>query len=219
MRKSELVSNGDSIALTISSVAWIISGKVVTQPTTQQLKELTVRDFLVITPPPSKSDQFGVVWGSLPIYIPVRESPGNAARLVAQVLLQRPNATRQEPLFCSSPGVAFTHSFMAKALTAWIVSVGVSAAQANTFTWHSARVFLACSLLAANRDASTTQAMCRWQTAESLRIYACLSPAAYARHLDAAFAAPVAAIRAAHIPLIDSMDMAFGIQQDLAAPA
>jgi hypothetical protein len=219
MRKSELVSNGDSIALTISSVAWIISGKVVTQPTTQQLKDLTVHDFLVITPPPSKSDQFGVVWGSLPIYIPVRESPGNAARLVAQVLLQRPNATRQEPLFCSSPGVAFTHSFMAKALTAWIVSVGVSAAQANTFTWHSARVFLACSLLAANRDASTTQAMCRWQTADSLRIYACLSPAAYAQHLDAAFAAPVAAIRAAHIPLISSMDMAFGIQQDLAAPA
>ena len=57
------------------------------------------------------------------------------------------------------------------------------------------------------------------QQTESLRIYACLSPAAYAQHLDAAFAAPVAAIRAGHIPLIDSMDMAFGIQQDLAAPA
>ena len=27
-------------------------------------------DYLVVTPPPSKSDQFGLIWGSLPIYVP-----------------------------------------------------------------------------------------------------------------------------------------------------
>ena len=118
MRKAELVSNGDSIALTIGSVAWIINGKVVTLPTAEQLRNLTVCDFIIITPPPSKSDQFGVVWGSLPIYILVWDSPGNAAGLVAKVLLLRPAATRQEPLFCSSPGTMLTHPFMAKALTA-----------------------------------------------------------------------------------------------------
>ena len=181
---------------------------MVVRPSAEQLRQLATGDFLVVVPPPSKSDQFGIVWGSLPIYIPVRASVGNAARLVAQLLLDRPTAAPTEPLLCSEPGRAFTHTFMDKALSAWVCSVGVSPVQAKTLTWHSARVYLACSLLAAQRDASTTQAMCRWQTAESLRIYACLSPAAYAAHLDAAFAAPVAAIRAAHNPLIDSMDLA-----------
>jgi hypothetical protein len=106
---------------------------------------------------------------------------------------------------------------MDRALKAWLVSTGMTVTQAALYSWHSARAYLACALIAANREPHLVQAMCRWQSADSLRVYACLNPAAYAAHLQAAEQATVAGIRGAHVPLIDSMDLAFSIQQDVSA--
>jgi hypothetical protein len=215
MRKSELVSDGSTFALTRGSVAFLIGGTVYSKPTLTQLQGLTVRDFLVIVPPPSKSDQFGIVWGSLPIYVPVRHVASNAALLVARILLLQPDMPATCPLLCSEPGKAFSHYFLITALDAWLMKCGVPPQQVKFLTWHSARVYLACALLAAGRSPETIQAMLRWQTVDSLRIYACLSASAYAAHLDAALVAPIAAIRGAHIPLMDSIDLAYNIQQGL----
>jgi hypothetical protein len=215
MRKSELVSDGSTFALTRGSVAFLIGGRLYGSPTLAQLLALTDKDFLVIIPPPSKSDQFGVVWGSLPIYVPVRHIPGNAALLVARILAQQPSMPAAAPLLCSAPGKPFTHYFLVVALRAWLAACGVPPQQLGFMTWHSARVYLACALLAAGRSPETIQALLRWQTVDSLRIYACLSAGAYAAHLDAARGASIAAIRGAHIPLVDSIDLAFNIQQSL----
>jgi hypothetical protein len=119
------------------------------------------------------------------------------------------------PLLCSAPGKPFTHYFLVVALRAWLAACGVPPQQLGFMTWHSARVYLACALLAAGRSPETIQALLRWQTVDSLRIYACLSAGAYAAHLDAARGASIAAIRGAHIPLVDSIDLAFNIQQSL----
>jgi hypothetical protein len=216
MRKSELVSDGSTFALTRGSVAFLIGSRLCSSPTKAQLLALTERDFLVVIPPPSKSDQFGVVWGSLPIYVPVRHIPGNAAALVARILIQQPQMAAGAPLLCSAQGKPFTHYFLVSALRAWIAACGVPPQQLKFMTWHSARVYLACALLAAGRSPETIQALLRWQTVDSLRIYACLSAGAYAAHLDAARGASIAAIRGAHIPLVDSIDLAFNIQQGLA---
>ena len=48
---------------------------------------------------------------------------------------------------------------------------------------------------------------------DPMRVYACLSPAAYASHLQVAGSATVVGIIGAHAPLIDSMDVAFSMQR------
>ena len=50
--------------------------------------------------------------------------------------------------------------------------------------------------------------MLRWQSADSPRVYACLDASAYAAHLDATAEADVSSVRAAHLPLLDSYNMA-----------
>ena len=69
----------------------------------KKLKTLKNGDYLVVTPPPSKSDQFGLIWGSLPIYAPFGSTgPLNAATLIQDLLLAFPPVCGQEqatPLF------------------------------------------------------------------------------------------------------------------------
>ena len=209
MRLSELVSQDDSHSVLKSSCSFIIAGRPVAHPTVAQLSSLTTSDFLMITPPPSKCDPFGVVWGSLPIYIPFRLEAGNAAALVAKILIANFDAPPSSPLFKFSKERLLTHSFLRRLLPCWLRAIGISERSLAAYRWHSARVFLACALLAAGRRPETIQALLRWQTVESLRLYACLGPEEYAAHLDAARKANVTAVRAAHIPFIDSLDLAF----------
>ena len=221
MGKSELATSGGTNALRLVSVAYIIGGIVALRPTQSQLESLALGGYMVTTPPPSKSDPFGVVWGSLPIYVAFRDTNANAARLVAQILKQRQGALGSCPLLCRTPGTPFTHSFLDRVLKRWLVHVGVSESQARLYSWHSARAYRACALMAANRSPETIQAMCRWQSANSLRVYAALNPAIYAGHIEAAERATVAGIRGAHIPPIDSIDMAYCacMHQQIIVPA
>ena len=122
------------------------------------------------------------------------------------------------PLFCSDLGVPFTHCQLDRMLQAWIQATGLDVNSANLFSWHSARAYLACALLAQGRSPSTIQAMLRWQSAGSLRVCACLNASAYAAHLDAAAEADVSSVRAAHLPLLDSYNMALQLQSHIAEP-
>ena len=212
MRKSELVSHEGSMALTVANVGFLFAGVLCMRPTAAQLDSLAAGDFLVIVPPPSKSDPFGVVWGSLPIYLPYTNERQNAARLVAQILKGRQGAAGSEPLFCLAPGKPFSHSFLDRALQKWMVSIGLSEAEAKLYSFHSARAHLACALAAANRTPDVIQALLRWQSVDSLRVYVALNPAAYAAHILAAQSATVSGIRGAHLPIIDSLQMAYQMQ-------
>jgi hypothetical protein len=212
MRLSEIIQEEGSYCLLRSNISFIIAGVLISYPSDQQLRSLTTSDSLVIIPPPSKADQFGIVWGSLPIYVPYRLRPGNAVALVAGLILHSPDMLPASPLLRSQARTPLTQSFVRRLLPVWLAAVGVPAKQLPLYRWHSARVFLACALLAAKRSPEVIQALLRWQSAESLRLYACLNPAAYAAHLDAAAGASVQAIRTAHIPFIDSLDLAYHVQ-------
>ena len=83
--------------------------------------------------------------------------------------------------------------------------VGPSAAK--NYTWHSARIGLACALLASGATPEHIQALCRWQTKDSLRTYARLEPKDYKRLLEAATRADVESVSTSALPAIDASMM------------
>ena len=60
------------------------------------------------------------------------------------------------------------------ALSSILASLGSAR---SSYSWHSARIALAvaCSMLEAGATSAQIQALCRWQTEDSLRVYARLN--------------------------------------------
>ena len=58
--------------ISFANLTWRIGGRdvPVAQATPQLLETLTEGDYAVLVPPPSKADQFGLRWGSRPIWLP-----------------------------------------------------------------------------------------------------------------------------------------------------
>ena len=77
-------------------------------------------------------------------------------------------------------------------------------------SWHAMRIYLACALLASKASHSQIQALCRWQSEESLLIYARLNMADYGLLLNQAFTADVNSARttslAAGLPCLDARE-------------
>ena len=65
----------------------------------------------------------------------------------------------------------------------------MSTAEAKQFSPHLFRSYLATSLKAAGCTDSEIQALCRWQSFDSLRIYALIGPTRYGTLLDMALRA------------------------------
>ena len=62
-RKAEMFqSNAETFFFTWSLVSWYIYGSLSSQPTDEQLVSFKEGDYLVLAPPPSKSDQFNSAW-------------------------------------------------------------------------------------------------------------------------------------------------------------
>lgn len=101
---------------------------------------------------------------------------------------------------------------MDSALQKWLQQIGLSPREASMYSFHSARAYLTCALAAAKRPPDVIQALLRWQSIDSLRVYVALNPSDYAQHLTAAQGATVAGIRGAHVPMIDSVQMAAQLQ-------
>eukprot|EP00966_Prymnesium_polylepis_P144461 3335927-Prymnesium_polylepis.1 len=74
-------------------------------------------DYVLIVPPPSKCDRFGIAWGSDPIYLAWHPlQPINAARLLQQLELAFPvrgEERRNTPLFTFNNGSMFTRTWLA----------------------------------------------------------------------------------------------------------
>ena len=85
------------------------------------------------------------------------------------------------------------------------------AAQASQYSWHSARIYLACALLAAGASTGQIQAICRWMTEQSLHIYARMNETAYTYWLSKAMRMPIDSVRAtslaARAPPTDDADL------------
>ena len=171
-----------------------------------RLAALGVGCFLVLTPPPSKSDQFGIVWGALPMYVPFDPTdPLNAAVLIRDLLVAHPPPHGREattPLFRTDSGVSWTKRQLDSALSTSLARV-CTLAERNGLTLHSFRVALACQLLEAGASPGQIQALLRWQTSESLRLYARMTDRATAMWLKKAQSAIISTSNTARMPVID----------------
>ena len=110
MRKAEVSLAGDvafdRTHLALANVRWLIGGVIVAAPTVAHLRSLRDGDYALLTPPPSKADQFSLHWGASTIYLAFYSSeaahPICAARELAREEIRReiPAALRREvPLF------------------------------------------------------------------------------------------------------------------------
>jgi len=207
MRKSELaLQSGERFAPQHASLAhltWRLRGTVYASPPPDLLAHPQPGDYAILVPPPSKADFTGEVWGSLPIYLHYLASDPDGAfqhlanyELAAAVPASQRAAT---PLITPDGTAPFTTSQLDGALAKLLPDV-VGAANVSKYSWHSARIYLACSLLASGASAAQIQALCRWQTEDSLRIYARLNPEKYRALLGAAATADVRSVSTSSLP-------------------
>ena len=206
-RKSEMVTAGlwrGTECLSRASLVWVIAGVPVHCPTRAQLDSLTEDDYAVLMPPPSKTDQFGVIWGDKPMYLPVRFTTSYCAALrlrELELLYPVPAEERENtPLFCMEPGVPFTHNVMTKLLVAIKDIIMPEIDDKSVFTYHSFRVLLATQLGCSGRTGPEIQALCRWQSPESLAIYVRLQPREAISMLDAAQNATITSYSTVNLP-------------------
>ena len=82
----------------------------------------------------------------------------------------------------------------------------MSADRARLFSWHSARIYLASALGAMKVKPSVIQAMLRWQTEESLRLYNRMSMVECGRLLDGAAKACIASVQTSNLPVYERFD-------------
>eukprot|EP00656_Telonema_subtile_P057865 TRINITY_DN9624_c0_g1_i3.p1 TRINITY_DN9624_c0_g1~~TRINITY_DN9624_c0_g1_i3.p1 ORF type:complete len:285 (+),score=67.40 TRINITY_DN9624_c0_g1_i3:490-1344(+) len=213
MRKAEVASPDGVFAADLMSRAnlcWHIDGRYEPNPTAEQLRSMVPhRDHAVLTPPPSKADQLGVVWGNLPIYLVYAPnmSVNAATRLMALELALPCSGTdrRNTPMFA----LAGRPVKISKLDTILKATLAVLAPEdAHKYSWHSFRIALACSLLAAGKTGPEIQAICRWQSEESLRLYARMRHQQYTDLLLSAYNKDLTQIQASNLPVcIDEAEM------------
>ena len=200
-----------------ASLLWNIGGKLHEVPTADQMRALTEADYAILLPPPSKTDSFGVIWGDKPIYLPVRFSaPWCAALRFRDLELNVPCGTLEEraqlPLYVDDDGSPLTYATANKILSAMKDLVMVDGEDKSLFTFHSFRVTLATQLGNAGARDPLIQAMCRWQTKASLRIYNRMQPEQACGLLDKATTAKITGYTAANLPTISTTDVVAGIR-------
>ena len=217
-RKAEVALPADTVfddrRLSRSSILWLINGTIFADPSAAQLLSLVPgRDFAVVKPPRSKADQDGTKFGALPIYLPFDPSdPANAA-LWLQRLETRfpcPGARRSSlPLFFED-AVSFrpmSHSTVDLLLRHLLLCV-LPEDEAAKYSFHSFRSGFACALLAAGCPPATIQALARWSSEESLKVYARLNPNDYGCWISKAMLQRTESTTTRHLPpLIDDFTM------------
>ena len=81
-----------------------------------------------------------------------------------------PDADRKKtPVFVKHSGKKMSRTYLVNTLDAMVTAVGKDPKQ---FSFHSARIWLACALKEAGASNNRTQGMVRWLSEDSLRIYA-----------------------------------------------
>ena len=205
MRKAEVSLDAGSVFskvhLSMANVRWVIGGTLHVAPSAELLRSLSDGDYALLTPPPSKSDQFALHWGASTVYLRFYSSltahPICAARDLAAEELRRcvpPERRRGVPLFARTGDQPWRHADLVSVFSQ-MLTVIVGAEAAASFSMHSFRIYLACALLSAGASAGTIQAMLRWRSDDALKIYARINDYRYADDLDRAARAKVSSIR------------------------
>jgi hypothetical protein len=212
--------------LTRAGLSWLLRGRVYASGSAPAdlLSHPQEGDFAILQPPPSKSDPFDMVWGSKPIFLPFCADPLSAFTALADIELNDPitGTPEQTAMFTADDGSPFTGHFLDRLLHGLLLR-HFPESVAKNYSWHSCRIWLATALLASGASRAQIQALCRWQTDESLNIYACLGAAQYSHLLSAAFNVRIDAARATTlaeaVPFICRHDVlaATGAARELAA--
>ena len=208
--------------LTRASLLWCLGGVVYADSSEAQLNAATENDYALLTPPCSKTDEMGVIWGDKPIPLPFRfNAPYCAASRLRELELLMPlhgHDRLSSPLLLMAPGVPFTYHYLDKMLVDVKLLALPDTVDHSLFTYHSFRITLATqlgnvtSMKISNLD---IQALCRWQSEQSLIIYKRMQPASYIRMLDAAMGARITSYQTSSLPMIDSADLLRGIEASL----
>jgi hypothetical protein len=219
-RKSEVSRTSPSETRPIASRAsavFRIGGVLTSSPTKAQLLRMGRGDCAIVTPPPSKADQFGTVWGANPIYLHWGLERLNACRALVAMEIGDPvdgPARRHTPMFSPDGQRAFTGQWLDTALKNMLNSF-MPASRVQHYSWHSARIYLACALRDAGASPGEIQALCRWVSEQSLHIYARMNESAYVYWLTKAMRADVSSVRATtlqrDLPLLDDVEIVRGL--------
>ena len=85
-------------------------------------------------------------------------------------------------------------------------------ATVKLYSWHSASIYLCTSLLEAGASRAQIQALCRWQTEESINVYGRFTKETYSSLVTRALAVDVSTARAHNLmhaaPFVSAKDVA-----------
>jgi hypothetical protein len=204
----------DADCLSRKNLQWFLAGKIYESGNVPShlLRAAGPGDYAILTPPPSKSDPFDMVWGDKPIFIPFSTDGLAAFGGLAEIELhdELVGTAEATALFSDDDGLPFSGAQLDQLLKQ-MLSRRLPAGTVKLYSWHSARIWLACALLAAKASRAEIQAICRWQTDESLNIYACMGVKHYTSLITSALAQSIDAGRASTLaealPFIDISDL------------
>ena len=207
MRAAEYCGKFEIGMLSPANLSWKIDGVFLAWPRRAQLENLSVGDLAVIRPPTSKADPFGLHFGATPIYLAFDpDDIACAAGWLAKLMLTvefPPERLSMVPLFPRDLTLRpFTIKQANKHLLAMLTKV-IGEIEAKKRSMHSFRIGCACLLLAAGATPSQIQALCRWRSEDSVKIYARLSSGDYARWVRKALQQSISPVSSCNLPTID----------------
>ena len=160
-----------------------------------------------LRPATSKADRTTQHVGNQLVYLPVIHSDVNNAALALAKLkcssVVHGTARKESPLLVGDAhGGALTCDRIGRIFEA-LAFAALDPDVAAKRSFHSFRIFAACCHRANNEDDVTTQALSRWRTSASLKIYARTNPRDYAAHVRRMSATHVDSTIAAILPSLD----------------
>ena len=192
------------------NLTWYLSdgaGGYVHVPELPPAHVLVDNECACLRPAASKADQTAEHFGNQLIYLPVVHSDvNNAALALAQLEHKCPchgSARVGAPLLWSDDrGTPLTCDRIDTVFSA-LARHALGDAVGSLRSFHSARIFAACCHKAHNESDAMIQALCRWRSPESLRIYARINPRDYAARVRRMSSTTVDSTLAANLPVLD----------------
>ena len=226
LRKGDATTTGSvHTSLTRANLQWCIAGRILNDPTAEQLRSLAKGDAAILKCAPAKNDAFAKHFGPTPMWLPfIGDDPLCAARRLAELELHAPvhGTTRaQVALFVEGPDLTpLTPAKAQRVFEGLLRRLGPG--HTDRYSLHSYRsALLASQLMAAGADLPTVQAMLRWKSPESAMIYMRINPDKYMEWLAKARSASVTSWQTAHLPRLDNDDAvaAFAAHYRLGPPS
>jgi len=144
-------SSGEIKYLTRANLTAVVKGVPYVDPSPEVLRSMSAGDYFLVTPPRSKTDEWGEIHCPFPCTLMYSDDPLNPARRLRDAELRAPcrgEARTTTPLFARPGGVLLTHSYMDPILSS-VLTYTIGREDAAKYSWHSFRIGLACALRAA----------------------------------------------------------------------